>query len=298
MLMHEVSAEASIKNGSKSFSLAARFFPKEKWSAVCGIYHWCRYCDDEIDLSTEADSYSRLVSETKLVLVEKKDSKVPPFSSLKQVVEKYSIPAIYPLDLLKGMEMDSLGTRYQSLSDLELYCYRVASTVGLMMCYIMGLFRISALENAAHLGMAMQLTNMARDVKEDAGIGRVYLPLDWLKEKEIDPDNLFHNQEALFEVVERLLQKADEFYESGFRGIIDLPLRSAFVITAAALFYRRIGEQILTRGPEALNSRSYVTTIDKIILIVKALYMTLFSLPERYIRRRSPVVIDELWRIA
>ena len=105
--------------------------------------------------------------------------------ALQYIVRRYGIPAHYASELIEGMAMDVRGIRYANLRELLLYCYRVAGTVGLMMSHVMGLRDESALKHAADLGIAMQLTNIARDVTEDASMGRIYLPLDWLDEANI-----------------------------------------------------------------------------------------------------------------
>lgn len=276
-------AESAINNGSKTFALAGKFFPEEQWKSATQIYHWCRYCDDLIDNNGDEHTMSFLLKETNEVLNGGKISSYGPFNSLGEVVKKYNIPTLYPIELLKGMEMDIQGVKYETIEQLELYCYRVASTVGLMMCYIMGLFDVFALKNAAHLGVAMQLTNIARDVKEDAERGRSYLPEELLKE----------NDE--FTAVKILLLKAESYYESGLQGTKNLPFRSAFVISMAALFYREIGLRILRHGPESLLDRTVVPFHVKCFLIVKALLLCLISVPERIIKNKKLIIIDRTW---
>ena len=288
-------AETSIRKGSKSFSLAAMFFPRDKWEATCRIYHWCRYCDDVIDNGDGKADVTQLKSELRRVLIEGKKSDIEAFNSLADVTKSYHIPLHYPDELLNGMEMDTLGTVYNTFKELELYCYRVASTVGLMMCYIMGLFGLKALENAAHLGIAMQLTNIARDVDEDFKNGRIYLPTEFLTANGISRENMMSDEKALFHVVEEILKRAEEYYASGLRGLSFLPVRSAFVITAAALIYREIGQRILRKGSSALRTRTVIPLTVKLLLVMKAFIITLFSLPQRVLRRNKMIKIDRIW---
>lgn len=288
-------AETSIKKGSKSFSLAAMFFPRDQWEATCRIYHWCRYCDDVIDNGDSTADVSLLKRELRLVLNEGNNSDIAAFNSLSEVARNYHIPSHYPDELLNGMEMDTLGTVYNTFKELELYCYRVASTVGLMMCYIMGLFGLRALENAAHLGIAMQLTNIARDVKEDYENGRIYLPTEFLSARGITRENMMSDENELFHVVADILKRAEDYYSSGMKGLSFLPARSAFIITAAALIYREIGLRILRKGPSALRSRTVIPLSVKLLLIIKALFITLFSLPQRVFRKNKMIKIDRIW---
>lgn len=288
-------AEASIQTGSKSFALAGYFFPVKEWDAATKIYHWCRYCDDVIDEGGSKNSLNFLRSETHKVLNENLKSEYVPFNSLGEVVHTYNIPFHYPQELLSGMEMDIVQTKYNTITELELYCYRVASVVGLMMCYVMGIFRVGALKNAAHLGMAMQLTNICRDVKEDHRNGRVYLPAEMLREHEISENDIFADRTKLFQVVRSLLHRAENYYQSGFDGVNDLPIRSAFVITMAALFYREIGRKILREGEGYFDHRSIVGKPRKVTLIFLALLMTIKSFPKRLLSKKEKVVINQIW---
>ncbi len=274
-------AETVIRNGSHTFALAGKFFPKDEWTAACQIYHWCRYCDDVTD-NGDRDVQS-LKHETNKVLVAKQRSILPAFNSLQEVFQKYQIPKIYADEMLNGMEMDLHHTPYKTLKDLELYCYRVASVVGLMMCYIMGIFDERALKHAADLGMAMQFTNISRDVKEDFENNRNYFPLEW-------------NDKTQFEKVELLLARAHDLYESGFKGLKYLPLRSAFVILIAALFYREIGREILLTGPSALKKRVVVSTPRKLMLLIEAVFMMVTLMPERLKIKNKKIIIQSIWR--
>ena len=279
--MSDLRAEKSIKNGSKTFALAGSFFSREQWISACQIYHWCRYCDDVIDSGDKDVQF--LKKETHNVLVEKKPTSLPAFRSLAEVVERHQIPKIYAEELLNGMEMDVYHDGFKSMNELELYCYRVASTVGLMMCYIMGISDHAALKHASDLGMAMQLTNISRDIKEDHAINRNYIPTCW-------------KEGTKFDHVKGLLSRAENYYDSGIQGLKYLPFRSAFVIMLAAFFYREIGRKILRTGPTALNTRVVVTPYEKFFLIVEAFFLTLMMIPGRLIKRHRPIEIQTIWR--
>jgi phytoene synthase len=292
----EATAAAAIRQGSKTFALAGLFFSRREWIAATEIYHWCRHCDNAVDGGGGGPAtVSELRRETIEALDGSAAAPAPAFRSLAAVADRHGIPSYYPLELLNGMEMDATGTTYKTLRELEFYCYRVASTVGLMLCYVMGLFRIEALEKAAHLGMALQLTNIARDVQEDFEHGRRYLPLEDLQAERVDPEALWADGGALYRVVLRLLDRAETHYEIGLDGTRDLPFRAAFVITLAALFYRQIGVKIRRRGPAALYGRTVVTFPEKLLLMLRALLLVLRSLPDRFHRWAAPVPITQLW---
>jgi len=155
-----------IKKGSKSFSLAARLFDPEIRDAAFFLYGWCRYCDDQVDQAGKTESPEELAKRVKAL----KDStasafsfapqREPVFVALQYIAHRYGITAHYALELIEGMAMDVRGTRYGTLKELLLYCYRVAGTVGLMMSHVMGLRDERALKYAADLGIAMQLINI------------------------------------------------------------------------------------------------------------------------------------------
>ena len=159
-----------ITKGSKSFSLAARLFDPVTRDAAFFLYGWCRYCDDQVDAVGKSETPDIVIERVK-TLKERTAAAFgfmpqnePVFIALQYIAHRYAIPAHYALELIEGMAMDARGARYTTLKELLLYCYRVAGTVGLMMTHVMGVRDERALRNAADLGIAMQLTNIARDI--------------------------------------------------------------------------------------------------------------------------------------
>jgi 15-cis-phytoene synthase len=148
------------------------------------------------------------------------------------------------------MAMDVRGTRYGTLKELVFYCYRVAGTVGLMMSHVMGLRDETALKHAADLGIAMQLTNIARDIREDAAMGRIYLPLSWLQEAGIRFEEIAapEHREKLAMLTRRMLREADRYYRSWDLGLWYLSFRSACAVAAARHVYSEIGSSLLRKG--------------------------------------------------
>lgn len=287
----EYSKEA-IRKGSKSFSLASRFFNKKEFESAVQIYAWCRYCDDAID-EGQAD-----LSDLHLLRMKTfQESNEPAFTGFKEIRKTYSIPDYYPSELLEGMRMDIEKHNYRTIHELSQYCYRVAGTVGLMMTHVMGLYDEKALKHAAHLGMAMQLTNICRDVKEDFERGRIYLPSDLLTIQEINTEQLLDptNRGKIFEIQKHLLSKAEEFYHIGEEGIYYLPFKSSLAVCIALNLYREIGREILRRGPAAIESRTVISKKQKFKLIIKSLWQVTASIPFRITNLKKPVKIQQIW---
>lgn len=293
-----------IARGSKSFSLAAKLFAPETRDAAFFLYGWCRYCDDQIDAA--ANSAGRPELEQRLSALKEKTAAaftpVPQqeavFVALQYIAQRYSIPAHYAVELIEGMAMDVRGQRYQRLDDLLLYCYRVAGTVGLMMSHVMGLREERALRHAADLGIGMQLTNIARDIIEDAGMGRIYLPLEWLHEEALEPDQItaYANRGKLAKLNLRLLAEADRYYRSGDAGFWHLSLRSACAVSAARHVYAEIGNLLRKRGERAWDQRTYVTGARKIYVIARGVTSLIGSLPARMNQPWSAAPIRIVWR--
>jgi phytoene synthase len=295
---------AIIQKGSKSFSLAARLFDQDTRQAAFFLYGWCRYCDDQVDQVGQgegAQELERRISDLKEMTRSAfagEAQREAVFIALQYIVHRYSIPAHYALELIEGMAMDVRGTRYENLDRLLLYCYRVAGTVGLMMSHVMGLRDERALQHAANLGIAMQLTNIARDVIEDAQMERVYLPMEWLEEANIAAEEigLPRNRQKLAAVVSRLLHAADRYYRSGDDGFWHLSFRSACAVAAARHVYAEIGSLVQKQGSRAWDQRAYATGGRKLWAVTKGIGHVLTSVPARVCRPWSPVSIGIIWR--
>lgn len=293
-----------IQKGSKSFSLAARLFDPATRDAAFFLYGWCRYCDDQVDeagASVSADELEgrvRTLKDKTAAAFSLAPQQEPVFVALQYIVHRYGIPAHYALELIEGMAMDARATRYASLKELLLYCYRVAGTVGLMMAHVMGLRDEGALKHAADLGIAMQLTNIARDIVEDASMGRVYLPSAWLAEAGILPAEIAapEHREKLAMLTLRLLREAERYYRSGDAGLWHLSFRSACAVAAARNVYAEIGAQLRRKGSRAWDTRTYVTGARKICVIVKALARLLRSVPARLFQPWSPAPLRMVWK--
>ena len=293
-----------IQKGSKSFSLAARLFDADTRDAAFFLYGWCRYCDDQVDqVGKSADAGEmaarlKALKENTAAAFSFAPQREPVFIALQYIVHRYGIPSHYALELIEGMAMDVRGTHYTTLKELLLYCYRVAGTVGLMMAHVMGLRDERALKHAADLGIAMQLTNIARDIIEDAAMGRIYLPHSWLDEAQIKPEEIAApaNREKLALLTQRLLRETERYYRSGDDGLWDLSFRSACAVAAARNVYSEIGALLLRKGARAWDERTYVTGARKIRVVVAAILGLFRSLPARLVKPWSPAPLRAIWK--
>lgn len=293
-----------IRVGSKSFSLAARLFSPEVKEAAFFLYGWCRHCDDEVDHGEgavggeERARRLRAIQRTTRSALAGEPQTDPVFIALRHVVERYGIPEHYPLELLEGMAMDVRGDRYRTLDELRLYCYRVAGTVGLMMAHIMGVSDERALRHAADLGIAMQLTNIARDITEDAARGRIYLPLSWLEEAGIPEAELALpvHRHKLAGLADRLIAAAEGYYRSGDEGLRYLSVRSACAVAAARRVYSEIGRLVRRRGARAWDQRTYVPFLRKLSAVGSGLWSVLRPSAGRWRKPWEAVPITRVWR--
>ncbi len=310
-LMLEVPKDAALicartlAHHSKSFALAGRLLPEQQRRDAAVLYTYCRLVDDSIDLvAAEAQAGALANLERALDSVYRGEAQQDiRLQAFQELVQRRRLPREYPQQLLAGMGMDSSGTEYRSLNELLLYCYRAAGVVGLMMAHVLGLRDARALRNAAHLGMAMQLTNICRDVAEDWQRGRLYLPLGMLQES--GPAALSGPctgslpraaRESVAIVTRRLLNEADRFYRSGDAGLLALPWRAAFSIRAARLIYSAIGRRILRADYEPYAMRAVVPRSQKLHLLLWAAVLAALELPRRLRRVQNPAALDSVLR--
>jgi phytoene synthase len=276
-------SEFAIAKHSRSFSLAARLLPRANGEEAAIVYAWCRRADDAIDLRAGPAQGQALV-QLRAELADLYAGGLPSdpvLAGFREVLVARAIPMQYPAELLAGMEMDVRGQRYSSLDELLTYCYRVASTVGLMMCHVMGVSHTVALRHAAHLGLAMQLTNICRDVMEDWQLGRLYLPADILARHDV---SLRPGEGTPFPaaavpgcrgVIEELLAIAEQYYASSDAGLPYLSLRCALSVNAARRVYSAIGGEIARTGHDVSAPRAVVPTYKKLLACAAAAASTL-----------------------
>ena len=272
-------SERIIRAGSKSFALAARLLPRAIRADVTDLYAFLRAADDAVDLAPAYAQPARVAElEQELATIYRG---VPQADAVRagfqRLVFEHHIPRIYPDELLAGMRMDASGVRYATMEDLLLYAYRVAGTVGLMLCHVFGVRDDAALARAAHLGMAMQLTNVCRDVAEDLQRGRVYVP-----DRVLGPDLAARLDRerggrpsptaarALRPALDALLCCADRYYASADAGLAALDVRVALAVRTARLVYAAIGQELRRRGLDVLAGRAVVPLHTKLRLAARA----------------------------
>lgn len=252
----------SIEAGSKSFAAAARLFDPATRDSARMFYNWCRHCDDVIDgqvaghgrveeARTPSERLAALEAETRSAL-EGAPQTDPAFAALQRVVRSHRLPAHLPLEILGGFRMDVEGRSYASVEDLLAYCYGVAGAVGVSMAVIMGVEPgdKDTLDRACDLGLGFQMTNIARDVMDDARVGRVYLPAVLFGRAEAGPDFILDpaNRRAVVAAAHAVLELAERYYASARIGIARLPWRCAWAVSTARGVYREIGKRV--RGAE------------------------------------------------
>jgi phytoene synthase len=265
---------AAIRGGSKTFFAASLLLPKETRLAAYAIYAFCRYSDDAIDVANgDRAALDKLRRRLDLIYAGRPEDHFAD-RAFADVAARRAIPRALPEALLDGFEWDVEQRRYATLAELEDYAARVAGAVGAIMACLMGARERAALARATDLGTAMQLTNIARDVGEDARAGRLYLPLDWLAESSVDGDEFLSRPQftpAIGAVVERLLARASALYRRGSAGLLFLPADCRSAIGAAGLIYADIGREIAARGHDSVSSRAIVPKTRKLSLLAQAL---------------------------
>ncbi|GJD48075.1 hypothetical protein OPKNFCMD_0791 [Methylobacterium crusticola] len=268
-----IACRAAIRAGSRSFYAASWLLPGGVRRDAYGLYAFCRLSDDAVDGAlARPDAVARLQDRLRDAYAGRPFDH-PADRALAETVARAGIPPALPEALLEGLAWDAAGRRYADLPELTAYAARVAGTVGAMMTLVMGVRSPVALARACDLGVAMQLTNIARDVGEDARAGRLYLPVGWMREAGLDPDAFLARPEpsaALRAVVARLLAAADALYARGETGIGLLPHRCRPAIRAAGLIYAEIGRALEANGLDPIAARARVPGRRKVALLARA----------------------------
>ena len=259
----------SIKSEGKSFYWASFFLPKKNRIAASRLYSICRYLDDVAD-NSKLDTSSQI----KNIFNQIKENES---SEINIFFKKNNINLGILKDLIDGLISDQQNVRVNDEKELIDYSYKVAGTVGLMMLPIINTKDAEARKHAIDLGIAMQLTNIARDVYEDAKMNRLYLPKEWLGQVSVSDliDNKLDDQKKrLIELsIKNLIELSDKFYANGFSGMKFIPLRTRLAIFFAAKIYKGIGEKIKSGGYVYKLERVYLNKLEK-------LWITIISIPE------------------
>ena len=263
-----------MRGGSKTFFAASLLLPPRIRLAATALYAFCRVADDLIDDGQDKAAAIRELEQRLDAVYQARPHQLESDLALSLVVHQHHIPRALLDALLEGFAWDAQQRRYETIDDLHGYAARVASTVGAMMTVIMGVRSAEALARACDLGVAMQLTNIARDVGEDARARRLYLPRQWMRQEGLNPAAWLRNpchSAALSRVVERLLAEADRLYKRSESGIALLPRDCQAAIRAAGFVYAEIGREVERRDLNSVDTRAVVSSRRKLLLLGKAL---------------------------
>lgn len=277
--------ESVTRRHAKSFHFAAGFLPKRKQRFVYPIYAFCRHVDDEIDEIADGDEEAgvRAVGRWREKLEEAyaaaEDGELPllddtgpedgsqlVFIAWRDLLSRYRIRKEIPLELIKGVVQDTTVKRYETFDELYVYCYRVASTVGLMSSEILGYSDPSALEYAEAMGVGMQLTNILRDVKEDSFRGRIYLPAEDMRAFGVSEEDVMSGRmsDGMRRLLEFQVERARSYYSKGEKGIPMLEPDSRFTVLLASRVYGKILDEIAKQDYDVFVRRAHTTKLQKL----------------------------------
>ena len=264
----------AIRHGSLSFFAASHLLPRPVRDPALALYAFCRLADDEVDLKQDKVGSVLHLRDRLDLVYQGKPRNAAPDRAFASVVEDFDMPRALPDALLEGLAWDAEERRYQTLSGVFSYSARVASAVGAMMTVLMRVRDADALARACDLGVAMQLTNIARDIGEDAREGRLYLPLDWLEDAGIDPDQLnadIQPTQTLRKLTKRLVMEANRLYYRSEAGIPALPIAARPGIWAARLIYSGIGSQLRQQDYDSVSLRARTSKMQKVGWLAQAM---------------------------
>lgn len=266
----------TTQSGS-SFTISFIFLPKNQRDAMTALYAFCREVDDVVD---ECTDYS--VAQTKLNWWKSEIANLyantpqhPVTKALQPFLHQFNLAQEHFLEIIDGMEMDLKFNRYEDFKQLQLYCYRVASVVGLLSANIFGFKNRNTLKYAHDLGMAFQLTNIIRDVGEDARRGRIYLPLDELRKAKVSEDDILQNREtpAVKELIEYQIERAETYYDKALRELPAEDAKQQLAGLMMAAIYRTLLREIKADSAEkVLNSKTSLPPLRKLLLAARTYF--------------------------
>jgi phytoene synthase len=258
---------------AKNFYYAFIVLPKPKRSAIYAVYCFCRLCDDAVDEpSLLAEEKQKRLTDIRHSLNNLKEaaSQQPLFAALSDTISKYNIPLDYFQEIVNGVEMDLTTHRYATFEQLRVYCYRVASAIGLICVEIYGYKEQVVREYAVDLGIAMQLTNIIRDVQEDMERNRIYIPLEEFQRFGYSEEALAKGtvDEAFRNLMRFQAERARNYFQSGLRLLPHLSPRSRTSPALLAAIYQKILKRIETRGFNVFEGRASLSSREKYVLTV------------------------------
>jgi phytoene synthase len=268
---------------AKNFYYAFLTLPAAQRRAIYVAYTFCRYCDDSVDGERSLDEKLAMLSELRRKLDRSYHDRAEDlvFLGLADVAQRYDIPQEYFQDVLSGVESDLVKNRYQNFDELRQYCYRVASAVGLISIHIFGYNDPRARDHAVDLGLAMQLTNIARDVKEDLDYGRIYLPQDELAQFAYSEAELLAGvvSEPFKNLMRFQAQRARQYFDSGFRLLSYLPHRSRACPAVLGQLYCKVLDRIEGAEYDVLHQRVSLSKAEKVRVTAQTWLTSMLPLP-------------------
>jgi len=266
-----------VARSGSNFTLSFLFLPTNKRNAMTALYAFCREVDDIVDECTDYQvaqiTLNWWKAEVANLYAEKPQH--PVTKALQPIIKEFNLAQEHFLEIIDGMEMDLKFNRYEDFKQLQLYCYRVASVVGLLSAQIFGFTNRKTLKYAHDLGMAFQLTNIARDVGEDARRGRIYLPLDELKKAKVSEDDILQSREtpAVKELIEFQIERAESFYDKALQHLPAEDSKQQRIGLMMAAIYRTLLREIKAGGAEkVLNSKTAIPPFRKLTLALGAYF--------------------------
>ena len=251
-----------IYENSKSFYWASKFLPKKILKKVINIYAFCRLQDDLVDEGIKIEDSSEV-------------------EELENIIKSYGVSKNIISNLMEGINSDKNFKRFKDNSELLRYCYKVAGVVGLMMIKALDIKQSEAKYFAIDLGMAMQLTNISRDIMQDYKKNRIYIPENTGINKDIISDMTSENEIKLKKVVNQIILKSEIYYKSSLNGMRYIPIRSRLAILVSLRIYQGIGIKIIKTEEKFIHENIYVTNKEKILIVAKALieFLIFFIFP-------------------
>lgn len=266
--------QQKTRESGSSFTLSFMFLPKDKRDAMTALYAFCREVDDVVDECTDYQ-----IAQTKLAWWKQEIQRLfhetpqhPVTQALKPVVNSFGLQEVHFIEIIDGMQMDTQYNRYADFEQLALYCYRVASVVGLLSAQIFGYTDRATLEYAHDLGMAFQLTNIIRDVGEDARRGRIYIPLDEMEHAGVTEQQLLNSQASpqMQALLLKQIERAEMFYDKALNQLPAKDVRSQLPGLLMAAIYRALLQEIKPEPNLVLTHKIMLPPLRKLRLAIGA----------------------------
>lgn len=282
-------AQQVLTHHAKSFRLASLFLPREKANDAAVVYRFCRLLDDAVDEASNPEEAQREATQLRKELLREVPPR-PAVAAYLAVADRLGIPFFAAQDLLDGVCSDLGTVALADQKSLAQYCYQVAGTVGLMMCGVLGVDNQKAWPYAIDLGLGMQLTNIARDVREDAQRGRVYIPSDSLEQNNTSTKDILALKESVGcrKTIDGLLAAAEICYARARTGMCYIPFRARLAIFVAMRVYRAIGLTLQqSHQSDPFHGRTVVSSLGKFLAVCHGILD--FCDPRTWVPQKSPV---------